>query len=57
MLISHVNGIEVNKHPIATFLLGAGFAASPRGFNVQRKLAPLHGVAAAGASADEGENL
>jgi ATP-dependent Lhr-like helicase len=57
MLISHINGMEVNKHPIATFLLDAGFTASPRGFNVQRKLAPFHGVAAAGASADEGENL
>jgi len=36
MLISHVNGIEVRKHPIATFLLNAGFRASPRGFNLQR---------------------
>ena len=32
MLISHVNGIEVHKHPIATFLLDAGFRAFPSWF-------------------------
>jgi ATP-dependent Lhr-like helicase len=48
MLISHVNGIEVNKHPIATFLLEAGFRASPRGFNLQRKVVAFERLSAAG---------
>jgi ATP-dependent helicase Lhr and Lhr-like helicase len=36
MLISSVNGIMVGKHPMARFLLNAGFQAGPRGFNVRR---------------------
>jgi ATP-dependent helicase Lhr and Lhr-like helicase len=40
MLISSVNGIVVNKHPIARFLLDAGFQAAPRGFNVRRNKSP-----------------
>jgi ATP-dependent Lhr-like helicase len=36
MLISSVNGIMVSNHPMARFLLDAGFQAAPRGFNVRR---------------------
>ena len=57
MLISHINGIEVHKHPIAMFLLDAGFRGSPRGFNVQRKTVAIRRLSAAGISSDESENL
>lgn len=43
MLISTINGTPVAEHPIAKFLLNAGFAAAPLGFNVRRMLPPLSG--------------
>ena len=39
MLISSVNGMAVAEHPIARFLLDAGFQPAPMGFNVRRGLA------------------
>jgi ATP-dependent Lhr-like helicase len=51
MLISSVNGVPVAEHPLARFLLDAGFQPAPLGFNVRRGLPRLpDGVA--GASAD-----
>jgi ATP-dependent Lhr-like helicase len=41
MLISSVNGMAVAEHPIARFLLDAGFQPAPMGFNVRRGLAQL----------------
>jgi ATP-dependent Lhr-like helicase len=46
MLITSVNGIPVAEHPLARFLLDAGFHAAPLGFNVRRGLPPLPGAAA-----------
>jgi ATP-dependent Lhr-like helicase len=57
MLISHVNGAEVQKHPIATFLLDAGFRASPRGFNLQRRAAMSERLTAAGILPNESDYL
>jgi ATP-dependent Lhr-like helicase len=38
MLIATVNGVKVGEHPLARFLLDAGFQAAPMGFNVRRNL-------------------
>jgi ATP-dependent Lhr-like helicase len=46
MLITSVNGVPVAEHPLARFLLDAGFQAAPLGFNVRRGLPPLPGTAA-----------
>ena len=46
MLITSVNGIPVAQHPLARFLLDAGFQAAPLGFNVRRGLPPLPGTLA-----------
>ena len=46
MLITSVNGVPVADHPLARFLLDAGFQAAPLGFNVRRGLPPLPGTAA-----------
>ena len=43
MLITHVNGVPVAEHPLARFLLDAGFQAAPLGFNVRRNLPSLPG--------------
>jgi ATP-dependent Lhr-like helicase len=43
MLITQVNGVNVAEHPLARFLLDAGFQAAPLGFNVRRNLPPLPG--------------
>ena len=43
MLIASVNGVAVAEHPMARFLLDAGFAAGAMGFNVRRGLPPLPG--------------
>lgn len=43
MLISSVNGVPVAEHPLARFLLDAGFQAAPLGFNVRRGLPSLPG--------------
>jgi ATP-dependent Lhr-like helicase len=45
MLITQVNGIPVGQHPIARFLLDAGFQAAPLGFNVRRTVQPPSGRA------------
>jgi ATP-dependent helicase Lhr and Lhr-like helicase len=37
MLIATVNGVPVAEHPMAKFLLKAGFAAAPMGFNVRKR--------------------
>ena len=37
MLIATVNGVPVAEHPMAKFLLEAGFAAAPMGFNVRKR--------------------
>ena len=37
MLIASVNGVPVAEHPMAKFLLEAGFAAAPMGFNVRKR--------------------
>jgi ATP-dependent Lhr-like helicase len=36
MLIATVNGVKVSEHPLAKFLLDAGFQAAPTGFSVRR---------------------
>jgi len=41
MFITQVNGVNVAEHPLARFLLDAGFQAAPLGFNVRRNLPPL----------------
>ena len=41
MLITPVNGVAVAEHPLARFLLDAGFQAAPLGFNVRRNLPQL----------------
>jgi ATP-dependent Lhr-like helicase len=41
MLIASVNGVPVAEHPLARFLLDAGFQAAPLGFNVRRGLPQL----------------
>ena len=38
MLITTVNGVKVREHPLAKFLLDAGFQAAPTGFNVRRNV-------------------
>jgi ATP-dependent Lhr-like helicase len=38
MLIATVNGVKVREHPLAKFLLDAGFQAAPMGYNVRRNL-------------------
>ena len=43
MLITSVNGVAVVEHPMARFLLDAGFQAAPLGFNVRRNLPALPG--------------
>jgi ATP-dependent helicase Lhr and Lhr-like helicase len=43
MLITQVNGVNVAEHPLARFLLDAGFQPAPLGFNVRRNLPALHG--------------
>jgi ATP-dependent Lhr-like helicase len=50
MLITQVNGVAVAEHPLARYLLDAGFHAAPMGFNVRRGLPALpgHGVALSG---------
>ena len=47
MLITQVNGVNVAEHPLARFLLDAGFQAAPLGFNVRRNLPSLPGRGAA----------
>jgi ATP-dependent Lhr-like helicase len=46
MLITSVNGVPVAEHPLARFLLDAGFQAAPLGFNVRRGLPLLPGTVA-----------
>jgi ATP-dependent Lhr-like helicase len=41
MLIATVNGVKVREHPLAKFLLDAGFQAAPMGFNVRRNLSAI----------------
>ena len=43
LLITSVNGVNVGEHPLAKFLLDAGFQAAPLGFNVRRGLPALPG--------------
>ncbi len=43
MLVTAINGTPVAEHPIARFLLDAGFQAAPMGFNVRRNLPPVPG--------------
>jgi len=46
LLITSVNGVNVAEHPLAKYLLDAGFQAAPLGFNVRRGLPSLPGTAA-----------
>ena len=41
LLITSINGVPVAEHPLARFLLDAGFQAAPLGFNVRRNLPQL----------------
>jgi len=41
MLIAAVNGVPVAEHPLARFLLDAGFQSGRMGFNVRRSIAAL----------------
>jgi ATP-dependent Lhr-like helicase len=55
MLITSVNGTPVSEHPMARYLLDAGFQAAPLGFNVRRNLPPLPGKAEQAFSKPEGD--
>ena len=44
MLITSINGVGVVEHPMAKYLLDAGFQAAPLGFNVRRNLPALPSV-------------
>lgn len=44
MLIATVNGLAAAEHPIAQFLLDAGFAAGAMGFNLRRNLPPISSI-------------
>ena len=44
MLIAQVNGVSVAEHPMARYLLDAGFVAGGMGFNVRRGLPALPGT-------------
>jgi len=46
LLITSVNGVAVAEHPLAKYLVDAGFQAAPLGFNVRRGLPALPGTAA-----------
>ena len=54
MLITSINGIAAADHPMAGFLLDAGFQAAPLGFNVRRNLPPLPGRTAVNVPQIEG---
>jgi len=41
LLITAVNGVNVAEHPMARYLLDAGFVAGAMGFNVRRGLPAL----------------
>ena len=49
MLITAVNGVPVAEHPLARFLLDAGFHPAPMGFNVRKTLPALPGRVSAAA--------
>jgi ATP-dependent Lhr-like helicase len=46
MLITSVNGVAVAEHPLARYLLDAGFQPGAMGFNVRRNLPTLPGAVA-----------
>jgi ATP-dependent Lhr-like helicase len=46
MLIASINGTPVAEHPLARYLLDAGFQSAPTGFNVRRGLPPMPGAGA-----------
>jgi ATP-dependent helicase Lhr and Lhr-like helicase len=53
MLITSVNGLSVAEHPMARFLLDAGFQSAPLGFNVRRNLPALPGRTPSSATTKE----
>jgi ATP-dependent Lhr-like helicase len=55
MLITSVNGTPVAEHPMAGFLLDAGFQSASLGFNVRRHLPPLQGPTTNAIPAKEGD--
>ena len=46
LLIADINGVSATGHPLAPFLLEAGFSASAMGFHVRRALPPAGRAAA-----------
>jgi hypothetical protein len=40
LLVAEINGRPAGEHPLAAFLVEAGFSASAMGFNVRRRLTP-----------------
>jgi ATP-dependent Lhr-like helicase len=42
LLLSEINGRPAAEHPLAAFLVEAGFSGSAMGFNVRRRRAPEH---------------
>ena len=42
LLLSEINGRPAAEHPLAAFLVEAGFAGSAMGFNVRRRRTPMH---------------
>jgi len=52
MLIAQVNGVNVAEHPMARYLLDAGFVAGGMGFNVRRGLPALPATTLKGGQPD-----
>ncbi|MBS1822154.1 MAG: DEAD/DEAH box helicase [Acidobacteria bacterium] len=44
MLIATINGVPAGGHWMGRFLLDAGFSAGAKGFNVRRRIPPIHGA-------------
>jgi hypothetical protein len=61
LLVADVNGVTTAEHPIAPFLVNAGFHASPMGFMVRRAAAgrgpQRHGAAGDAEASEPGDGM
>lgn len=55
MLIAEVNGMPAGEHPLAPFLIEAGFNPSAMGFQIRRPPSPLASARLAGAAESLGD--